>query len=103
MTSNVGSQEILTFQQEGLKDYEQMKAAVVSLLPYFRPEFLNRIDEIVVFHALGLSQMQEITGLLLSRLNKRLAEMAGFELNWTPEALTYLAEKGYDPSYGHGR
>lgn len=101
MTSNVGSQEILDFQRQELTDYEQMKAAVVNLLPqYFRPEFLNRIDEVVVFHALGLAQLQEITSLLLSRLNKRLTETARFSLDWTPQALAYLAQKGYDPSYG---
>lgn len=101
MTSNVGSQEILNFQRQEITDYEVMKAAVVNLLPqYFRPEFLNRIDEIVVFHALGLTQLQEITDLLLSRLNKRLSDTAGFNLTWTPQALAYLAQKGYDPSYG---
>jgi len=101
MTSNVGSQEILDYQRQGLTDYEPMKAAVVSLLPrYFRPEFLNRIDEIVVFHALGPEQMQEIPKLFLTRLQKRLKETANFTLTWTPEALSYLAQKGYDPSYG---
>jgi len=101
MTSNIGSQEILEFQRTGKTDYEEIKAVVLDLLPrYFRPEFLNRIDEIVVFHALNMEQLQEITRLLLTRLAERLAETALFNLTWTPEAVDYLAQKGYNPSFG---
>lgn len=101
MTSNVGSQEILDFQRKGISDYEKTKSAVMGLLPgYFRPEFLNRVDEIVVFHALDQEQITAITRLILEKLAARLQEMAGLHLTWTNEALAYLAEKGYDPSFG---
>ncbi|MGB3973129.1 MAG: ATP-dependent chaperone ClpB [Peptococcia bacterium] len=101
MTSNIGSQEILDFQREQKADFEKLKTTVLNLLrQYFRPEFLNRIDETIVFHALGISQLHEITNLLLKRLNDRLAETALFNLTWTEEALDYLAQKGYEPSFG---
>ena len=101
MTSNIGSQEILDFQREQKADFEKLKTTVLNLLrQYFRPEFLNRIDETIVFHALGISQLHEITNLLLQRLNDRLAETALFNLTWTEEALDYLAQKGYEPSFG---
>lgn len=101
MTSNIGSQEILEFQRRGAANYEQMKSVVMSLLQrHFRPEFLNRIDETVVFHALEAQHVQEIAHLLLQRMDKRLQEMARIKLSWSQEALAYLAQKGYDPSYG---
>ncbi len=101
MTSNIGSQEILDFQREQKADFEKLKTTVLNLLrQYFRPEFLNRIDETIVFHALGISQLHEITNLLLQRLNDRLAETALFNLTWTEETLDYLAQKGYEPSFG---
>lgn len=101
MTSNMGSHEILEFQRRGGGDYEGIKATVMALLQrHFRPEFLNRVDETVVFHALELSHMKEITGILLERLAKRLKETARIELGWSEEALVYLANKGYEPSYG---
>jgi len=101
MTSNLGSHEILDFQKRGTSDYESMKAAVMILLrQHFRPEFLNRIDEVVVFHALAPKHMQEITGLILKKLTKRLQEGVQVDLTWTENALTYLANKGYEPAFG---
>ncbi len=101
MTSNIGSQEILEFQRQGIHDYDRMKNAVMNLMQrYFRPEFLNRVDETVVFHALEPKHMQEITTLMLERLAKRLKETARLTLTWSQEALVYLANKGYDPSFG---
>lgn len=101
MTSNIGSHEILNFQHQDGGDYEQIKSTVMNLLQKkFRPEFLNRVDEMVVFHALELKHMKEITGLLLARLSKRLKDTARIDLNWTEDALEYLANKGYEPSFG---
>jgi ATP-dependent Clp protease ATP-binding subunit ClpB len=100
MTSNIGSQEILGFQQRG-GSYEEMQEKVTTLLrQHFRPEFLNRVDEIIVFRALEQAQLQEITALLLERLAARLKKNAGFTLAWDEGVTAYLAEKGYDPSFG---
>ncbi|GAB6158598.1 ATP-dependent chaperone ClpB [Desulfotomaculum varum] len=101
MTSNIGSQEILARQKQKSPDYHGMKAAVTDLLQqYFRPEFLNRVDETVVFHGLELKHMQQITVLMLTRLAQRVQETARLNMLWTDNAVTYLAEKGYEPSYG---
>ncbi|KNZ70408.1 ATP-dependent chaperone ClpB [Thermincola ferriacetica] len=100
MTSNLGSQEILAQRERG-GDYEQMKESVLGILrQYFRPEFLNRVDEIVVFHALKQEQVKEIARLLMEKLAARVYAGAGVKLEWTENALTYLADKGYEPSYG---
>ncbi len=100
MTSNIGSQEILAYQERG-GDYERMKETVLGLLrSHFRPEFLNRVDETIVFRALEREQLAGITALLMERLAARLDQGAGLTLKWDPGAVTYLSEKGYDPSYG---
>ena len=67
---------------------------------YFRPEFLNRIDEIIVFNALTLEQVSSITGILLTKLNERLENQLNITLLWDEAALTLLAKEGYDPSFG---
>lgn len=101
MTSNIGSHEILEFQRNSLTDYDEMKSAVLGLVErHFRPEFLNRVDDIVVFHALDPKHVQEITGLLLEKMNKQLKNMVQIGLTWSGSALDYLASKGYDSSYG---
>ncbi len=100
MTSNIGSQEILAFHEKG-GDYEQMKEAVLTLLRHhFRPEFLNRVDEIIVFRALEKAQVHEIAALLLKKLASRLAQTADLTLKWDEEVVSYLAERGYDPAFG---
>ncbi|OAT82279.1 ATP-dependent chaperone ClpB [Desulfotomaculum copahuensis] len=100
MTSNLGSQEILAQQERG-GSFEQMKTAVLDILRrHFRPEFLNRVDEIVVFHALNQAQMRQIAGLLLERLAARIYAGTGNKLEWDEAALNYLANKGYEPVYG---
>ena len=100
MTSNLGSQEILHFQEQG-GSYDLMKDAVMSILKqYFRPEFLNRLDEIIVFQALSTDQIEKIADLLLQKLAKRFEKNLGGYLQWDEKALSYLAEKGYDPAYG---
>ncbi|HEX3015002.1 MAG TPA: ATP-dependent chaperone ClpB [Desulfobacteria bacterium] len=100
MTSNLGSQEILA-QQEQQGHYAQMKENVLNILRrQFRPEFLNRIDEIVVFHALEQAQMEQIVALLLAKLAQRVHAGTGSKLEWDQSALDYLARRGYEPAYG---
>lgn len=98
MTSNLGSQ--LIQEMAGEKDYEQMKRAVMGIVSqHFRPEFINRVDEAVVFHALGREQISVIADIQLQYLKKRLAEKE-FYLEYDKAVLNYLAEVGYDPVYG---
>jgi ATP-dependent Clp protease ATP-binding subunit ClpB len=101
MTSNIGSQRILTYQGafEGA-GYEHMKEAVlVELRNHFRPEFLNRVDEIIVFHALDEDHLKEIVDIQLQRLRARLADRH-IGLDLTEAAKTHLVRVGYDPAYG---
>ncbi len=100
MTSNIGSQEILDFHEQG-GDYDKMKDAVLGMLNrHFRPEFLNRVDEIIVFRALEKAQVHQIAELLLKKLASRLAQTADLTLQWDEEVMTYLSERGYDPAFG---
>ncbi|MCS7017134.1 MAG: AAA family ATPase, partial [Gemmatales bacterium] len=101
MTSNIGSQRILMYQGlPGGSEYERMKQAVLEELRlHFRPEFLNRVDEIVVFHALSEAHLQKIVDIQLARLQKRLQERR-ITLQVTNAAKAYLAKQGYDPHYG---
>ncbi|HXF92833.1 MAG TPA: ATP-dependent chaperone ClpB [Nitrospiraceae bacterium] len=99
MTSNLGSHHILESQQAG-GSYEQMRALVTAeLRRHFRPEFLNRVDEIVVFHPLTEEHLVKIVDIQLSRLRERLAERR-ISLVLTPAAQASLATRGYDPVYG---
>lgn len=96
MTSNLGSHEILE-----TKDFAQAEKAVRELLKkYFRPEFLNRVDDIIVFKALGKDQVRNIATILLKRLSERLEKQVKIHLTWTDEALQALADQGYDPQFG---
>jgi len=97
MTSNLGSQQI---QAMADSDYGVIKIAVMAEVKnYFRPEFINRIDEVVVFHALGESQIQAIAKFQLQRLKKRLTVLElGFEVS--DAALAEIAAAGFDPVYG---
>ncbi len=97
MTSNLGSHKI---QEMAGDSYEEIKAAVMnSVNQHFRPEFVNRIDEIVVFHPLGQEQMAGIAEIQLSRLRKRLQER-DMDIVLSDEAMTQLVAVGYDPVYG---
>lgn len=97
MTSNLGSHKI---QEMAGDSYEEIKAAVMnSVNQHFRPEFVNRIDEIVVFHPLGQKQMAGIADIQLSRLRKRLQER-DMNIVLSDEAMSQLVAVGYDPVYG---
>ena len=102
MTSNLGSGVIQEMAAESGSDagYDRMKAAVLEIVGgHFRPEFINRIDEIVVFHPLGREQIRRIVDIQVGNLRKRLAERdLGLVLGDT--ALDRLADAGYDPVYG---
>jgi ATP-dependent Clp protease ATP-binding subunit ClpB len=101
MTSNIGSHRILDYRGEFAgQNYERMKAAVLEeLRRHFRPEFLNRVDEIVVFHGLGEEHLKRIVDIQLERLRKRLEERhIGLEV--TEAAKEHLVRVGYDPAYG---
>jgi len=98
MTSNLGSDIIQTL--AGEENYEQMKAAVMEVVgQHFRPEFINRVDEAVVFHPLGREQIRAITEIQIGYLRKRLADRdIGLEVS--RGALDRLGEAGFDPVYG---
>ncbi len=98
MTSNLGSDLIQEISKKG--DYFAMKDAVLEVVgKHFRPEFMNRIDEMVVFHPLDKEQIKSITKIQIKRLESRLAERElGIQVN--DEAMDYLTASGYDPVYG---
>ncbi len=104
MTSNIGSQHILDYQMQTAVDgedhYDAMREKVMEALRmHFRPEFLNRIDETVVFHALTAAELKQIVDIQLNILNKRLLDRK-IEVKPTDEAREWLANTGYDPVYG---
>jgi ATP-dependent Clp protease ATP-binding subunit ClpB len=98
MTSNLGSQQIQTM--AGEENYDAMKARVMNEVgQHFRPEFINRVDDIVVFHPLDRTQITAIVGIQLQYLRRRLAER-DMQLELTAAVVEKLAEAGYDPVYG---
>ena len=95
MTSNLGSHEILN------KDYAEAEATVRDILKdYFRPEFLNRVDDIVVFRALAKEQVKNIADLMLHQLQDRLEKQVQLNLTWDDAVLQYLADEGFEPDFG---
>jgi ATP-dependent Clp protease ATP-binding subunit ClpB len=100
MTSNLGSQQVQEYAGEGEEEYTKMKAAVMGVVQaHFRPEFINRLDEIVVFRALDKSQIRKIARIQTDYLAKRLAERQ-LKLTLTDKALDLLGNVGFDPVYG---
>ncbi|OOY35933.1 ATP-dependent chaperone ClpB [Solemya velum gill symbiont] len=98
MTSNLGSD--LIQQMAGEENYESMKNSVMEVVGgHFRPEFINRLDEIVVFHPLGREQIRAITDIQISYLRERLADR-DITLNVSDAVLDHLGEAGFDPVYG---
>ena len=100
MTSNVGSHIIQEYVAQGRSPEEVRKEVMEMLRAQFRPEFLNRLDEIIVFRPLSQEHIRKIAELQLSRLAERVEERAKVHLKWTDRALDLLAELGYDPVYG---
>lgn len=106
MTSNVGAETLKKNRYVGFnlqgdeRDYEEMKSSMLeSLKKTFRPEFLNRVDEMIVFHSLEKEHLREIVSLMADELSKRLQEQ-DIELELTNEAKHKISEIGYDPDYG---
>ncbi|MFL4558966.1 ATP-dependent chaperone ClpB [Yersinia kristensenii] len=98
MTSNLGSD--LIQERFGERSYTEMKEMVMEVVTHhFRPEFINRIDEVVVFHPLGRAHLASIASIQLARLYKRLEER-GYQVTITQPALEFLGETGFDPVYG---
>ncbi|HEX22544.1 MAG TPA: AAA family ATPase, partial [Chromatiales bacterium] len=98
MTSNLGSQ--LIQEMARIDDYDAMKTAVLEVVgDHFRPEFINRIDEVVVFHPLGREQIRSITSIQVEYLRQRLQDR-DMDLELTEAALDMLGEAGFDPVYG---
>ena len=95
MTSNIGSQEIYD-----ASDLEAIRPQLMDILKqYFRPEFLNRLDDIIIFHRLSRADIREIVKIQLEQLAARVREK-GIELSWTEALVDYIASAGYDPQFG---
>jgi len=106
MTSNLGSQYITDYAGSGDSsdggdyEHERMRDTIMEVLKQsFRPEFLNRIDEILIFNRLGKDEISRIVQIQLGLVRARLADK-GFSIVWTPAVRDYLARAGYDPIYG---
>ncbi|MBR1727964.1 MAG: ATP-dependent chaperone ClpB [Selenomonadaceae bacterium] len=96
MTSNLGSHEILNSE-----NYEAAEKSVKEILKnYFRPEFLNRVDDIIVFKALAKDQVKAIAEILLKNLSDRLEKQIKIKLTWSDKAIDALADQGFDPNFG---
>ena len=97
MTSNIGSQWIMDL---GEKDYEEMRRRVMEAVKtHFKPEFLNRIDELVIFHGLGIEEIKAIVEIQVKKLEQRLSEKR-IQLKMTEKAKAWVAQEGFDPAYG---
>ena len=107
MTSNVGARLIskgkslgFLLQEDAAKDYSSMKDTVMEeVKKAFNPEFLNRLDDIIVFHPLTREESRKILDLMLARVSKKISSQ-GLSVNLTDEAKNFLVEKGFDPHYG---
>ena len=100
MTSNLGSQLIQEMSSKGEDNYDEMKKALMEVVgSHFRPEFINRVDDVVVFHPLGQEQIRSITAIQMKYLEDRLADR-DMSLTITDAALDFLGQAGYDPVYG---
>lgn len=106
MTSNLGATQLQDEKEVGFgakdmsQDYEAMSAAIKQQMRlYFRPEFLNRIDETIIFHSLQKKELHQIVKLMVNDLNKRVSEQ-GINLKVTPAAIDVIAKLGYNPAYG---
>jgi ATP-dependent Clp protease ATP-binding subunit ClpB len=97
LTSNIGSQAIIDL---GADDASEMERRVMEALRgHFKPEFLNRVDDVILYHQLGADQIGRIVDIQLCGLKKLLAERR-IEIDFSPAALEFLAKEGFDPQYG---
>jgi ATP-dependent Clp protease ATP-binding subunit ClpB len=97
MTSNIGSQWIMDLRE---KDYEEMRRRVMEAVKtHFKPEFLNRIDELIIFHGLGIEEIKAIVEIQVKKLEQRLSEKR-IQLKMTEKAKAWVAQEGFDPAYG---
>jgi len=108
MTSNVGARSIISNKRLGFastvdekRSYDDMKKNVMNEVKrLFRPEFLNRIDELIVFHSLTKEHIVEIVEIMFKQLANRMGKNTGITIDMTDEAKKYIAEEGYEESYG---
>jgi ATP-dependent Clp protease ATP-binding subunit ClpC len=99
MTSNLGADRIQAYSRKS-ESFDELRNDLMELLRHsFRPEFINRVDEIIVFRALTREQLSEITRLMLDRVSRRLRAQ-GVEPEFTDAAVAYLADEGFDPEFG---
>ncbi|MER3475538.1 MAG: ATP-dependent chaperone ClpB, partial [Leptolyngbya sp. ERB_1_2] len=99
MTSNIGSEHILDVAGDDARYEEMQKRVMVALRKHFRPEFLNRIDDTILFHSLSRAELGEIVGLQIQRIQALLSDQK-ITLELSPAAQKYVADVGYDPTYG---
>lgn len=99
MTSNIGSDHILDVSGDDARYSEMEDRVMAALRKQFRPEFLNRIDDTIIFHALGRKELSAIVGLQIKRIEQLLADQK-IALEITPAAMDHIAEAGFDPTYG---
>ncbi|MBD1825537.1 ATP-dependent chaperone ClpB [Cyanobacteria bacterium FACHB-DQ100] len=99
MTSNIGSEHILDVAGDDARYEEMQKRVTTALRKHFRPEFLNRIDDTILFHALNRAELGEIVGLQIQRIQALLSDQK-IMLELSPAAQKYVADVGYDPTYG---
>jgi ATP-dependent Clp protease ATP-binding subunit ClpB len=99
MTSNIGSDHILDISGDDDRYSEMQTRVMTALRKHFRPEFLNRIDDTIIFHALGRGELSQIVGLQIVKIEAMLADQK-LKLEITPAAQNHIAEIGYDPTYG---
>jgi ATP-dependent Clp protease ATP-binding subunit ClpC len=108
MTSNAGAQNIIEPKRLGFtsvsdekEDYKRMKEGVMDeVKKIFKPEFINRIDEIIVFHSLTKENIKQIVGIMIATIGKRSKAQMNIELETSDEVVAHLAEVGFDPKYG---
>jgi ATP-dependent Clp protease ATP-binding subunit ClpB len=97
MTSNIGSQWIMDLRE---KDYEEMRRRVMEAMrAHFKPEFLNRVDELIIFHGLGIEEIKAIVEIQVKKLEQRLLERR-IQLKMSEKSKEWLAKEGFDPAYG---
>ena len=99
MTSNIGSDHILNISGDDSQYDEMQKRVTDALRSHFRPEFLNRIDDLIIFHTLNRNELSQIVNIQIKRIEQLLADQK-IKIELSPTAQAHLAEAGYDPVYG---